>query len=261
MDEMIKKNNGQYNTYEELLVKRDQLTKEAGSIYTSYMKEFGELLLENFELKIECIKKKKMIAYCQAALNHGDVIDVNDMNAQIDKSMALYNMQLKEMMSDKNNADKSTTSPQYKIDRAKRIYRRLVKSIHPDINPLTSENDELRELWERIVIAYRCNDDDELNNLEVLVRKVLKENGETVATPIIDNLDERIANLETEINDIITTEPYTHLDLLSSPEKVQLKKHELNKEIEEYKKYSQELTKILENILSEGGATLTWIQI
>ena len=64
MDDLIKMNDGQYQKYEELLLKRDQLNKDAGSIHTAYMKEFGELLLENFELKIDCIKKKKMIAYC-----------------------------------------------------------------------------------------------------------------------------------------------------------------------------------------------------
>ena len=260
MDELIKKNDGQYGKYEELLLKRDQFLKEAGSVHTAYMKEFGELLLKNFELKIDCIKKKKMISYCQAALNRGGVIDVNDMNRQIEQSMALYNMQLKEMMADKANADKANSSPSYKVERAKRIYRRLAKTIHPDINPLTMDNEELRELWDRIVIAYKCNDDDELDNLEVLVRKVLKENGAEVSTPHIDNIDERIANLEAEINGIITTEPYTYMELLSSQDKIDNKKAELGKEIEEYEKYAKELEEVLRKILYEGGAPLTWIQ-
>ena len=68
MDELIKKENGKYKKYEELLLKRDQLNKEAGAIHTLYIKEFGELLLEDFELKVECIKKKKQISYCQAAI-------------------------------------------------------------------------------------------------------------------------------------------------------------------------------------------------
>ena len=47
--------------YGELLVKRDQYLKEAGSFLTVYTAEFGDLLTANFELKIECIKKKKTI--------------------------------------------------------------------------------------------------------------------------------------------------------------------------------------------------------
>ena len=31
----------------------------------------------------------------------------------------------------------------------KRIYHHLVKKIHPDINPVTNENEELKGLWQR----------------------------------------------------------------------------------------------------------------
>lgn len=261
MNELIKKDDGRYKKYEELLLRRDQLNKEAGSIHTAYIKEFGELLLEDFELKIECIKKKKEISYCQAAINKGKAINVQEMNSKIEQDMSLYNLQLKEMIANKDAADKAKTVPSYKVERAKRIYRRLAKTIHPDINPKIDENEELRDLWERITIAYNCNDDEELDNLEILVRKVLKENGEAVTNVEIDDIDERISRLEHEINCIITTEPYTFSELLSSEERINEKKKALNNEISEYKKYSSELTEMLQKILSDGGATLTWIQI
>ena len=259
MDELIKKENGKYKKYEELLLKRDQLNKEAGAIHTLYIKEFGELLLEDFELKIECIKKKKQISYCQAAINRGETINVQEMNNAIDQSMALYNLQLKEMIANKNAADKSKTSPSYKVERAKRIYRRLAKTVHPDIYPLTNDNEELRDLWDRIVIAYNCNDDEELDNLEILVSKILKENGDVVGNVEIDDINERIKKLEYEINEIITTEPYTYMEILFTEDKVNEKKEILKNEIEEYKKYSSELSEMIQKILSEGGATLTWI--
>jgi iron-sulfur cluster repair protein YtfE (RIC family) len=163
------------------------------------------------------------------------------------------------MIANQDAADKSKTSPSYKVERAKRIYRRLAKTIHPDINPLTNDNEELRDLWDRIVIAYNCNDDEELDNLEILVRKILKENGDAVGNVEIDDIDERIKKLEYEINEIITTEPYTYMDILFTEDKVNEKKEALKKEIEEYKKYSSELSEMLQKILSEGGATLTWI--
>ena len=52
MGELIVKDAGKYKKYEELLLKRDQLNKEAGSLNTAYVKEFGELLLKDFELKV-----------------------------------------------------------------------------------------------------------------------------------------------------------------------------------------------------------------
>ena len=89
----------------------------------------------------------------------------------------------------------------------------------------------------------------------------MKENGEAVTNVEIDDIDERISRLEHEINCIITTEPYTFSELLSSEERINEKKKALNNEISEYKKYSSELTEMLQKILSDGGATLTWIQI
>lgn len=263
MGELIVKDAGKYKKYEELLLKRDQLNKEAGSLNTAYVKEFGELLLKDFELKVECIKKRKMIAYCLAAVNHGEAIDVADMNAKIAHEMAIYELQLKQMASEKEEADKQKASPRYKVERAKRIYRRIAKLIHPDINPAAAAIEEIGELWGRVVIAYHCNDDEELDNLEILVRRVLKEHGSELGAGgqvEIEDIDDRIALLEEQINTIITTEPYVWRELLESPEKIEARRAEIEHEIEESKKYSEELSKILQDIIAGGGAPIAWIQ-
>ena len=261
MDELIFMDGGDYKRYEELLIRRDRLLKEAESIHISYIQEFGELQLKDFELKVECIRIKKEISYCQQALNRGKVIDADEMRRVIEESMALYNMQLQELLAAKNAADTAKTSPAFKVERAKRCYRRLAKLIHPDIYPEVMENEELRDLWNRIVIAYKCNDDEELEDLETLVRMALQKEGVDLGEPNIENLAAKISKLEDEINDILTSEPYIWEDLLSDPDKVSTKKEELNKSIEEYTKYKEELQKILEDLLSEGGATLAWIKI
>ncbi|MBP5261755.1 MAG: hypothetical protein J6Z43_06490 [Clostridiales bacterium] len=257
MNGLVRKSNGIYKEYEDLLLRRDQLLREAGSIKIAYMKEFGEYLLEAFELKIDCIRLKKMIAFCQAAINRGELVDEAEMNEQISRSMALYEMQLKEMITEKIDAELAGKAPAYKAERARRIYRRLAKMIHPDISPLISENEHLRDLWERIVIAYNCCDDEELGNLEVLVRKVIRDSGTEIGTPDIDNIDERIARLEEEINNILTTEPYTYAQVLSSPEQIDAKLEEITCEIQEYSDYREELTEVLKELLDEGG-TPTW---
>ncbi|MBQ1488252.1 MAG: hypothetical protein IIZ41_05775 [Lachnospiraceae bacterium] len=60
--------------YEEILVKRDQLLKEANSIKLAYHKEFGDLLLKAFEMKIAFIREKKRIRYAQAMVNRGECV-------------------------------------------------------------------------------------------------------------------------------------------------------------------------------------------
>ena len=247
MNELIIREDGKYKKYEDLLLKRDQLYKEAGSIYSVYMETFGDLLLQDFEIKVECIKQRKMIAYCLQAVNHGETIDVAQMNEMISHEMAIYEQQLNQMALEKAEADKQKKSPVYKVERAKRIYRRLAKLIHPDINPAAASIKEISELWE-------------LDNLEILVRKVLRDNGELISGANIDNVDERIARLEEEINTILTTEPYVFYELLSSPERIAARKDEIKKAIEENRKFSEELSMILRDIIAGGGVPLTWIQ-
>ena len=258
MDELIRKDQGLYKKYEELLLKRDQLYREAGSISTAYIREFGALMIEDFELKVECIKKKKMIAYCQAAVNRGQAIDVESMKKEIEMSMKLYTMQLQKMLEDKKRADKASKSPLYRIERAKRIYRRLAKLVHPDLNPKTEEDQELSDLWNRIVIAYNCNDDKELENLEILVLAYLKKAGIPTETPDIENLEERIEKLEMEINQILTTEPYIYKEFFESKERIAARKAELREEIEDYREYSESLSEMLLYLMCEEGTVFTW---
>ncbi|SCW68511.1 hypothetical protein SAMN02910456_02580 [Ruminococcaceae bacterium YRB3002] len=263
MNELILRDTGDYKKYEELLLKRDQLYKEACSIQCSYLKEFGALLLEDYELKVECIRIKKKIAYCQAAIAHGNLLDVEAMERTVAAAMAAYETEIKRMISDKAAADKASVSPSYKVERAKRIYRRLAKILHPDLCAAVTENEELRALWERIVIAYHANDDVELENLEVLVRLKMKELGDLTdgAFTVIGNIEERIAAIEAEINDIVTTEPYVYIGLMSSEARIAEKKAELQKEIDEYKKYCAELSEVLRQMIDEGGGDLTWVQV
>lgn len=65
--ERVENDNTRVNEYEELLLKRDQLFRESGSYMTAYTQEFGDMITANFELKVECIKKKRPSATAAGA--------------------------------------------------------------------------------------------------------------------------------------------------------------------------------------------------
>ena len=71
---------GDYPKYESLLLQRDQLKKEALLYRRAYIHEFGKLINQVFEKKIECIRIKKSIAFCLLAKNHGKKPDIAAMN-------------------------------------------------------------------------------------------------------------------------------------------------------------------------------------
>lgn len=256
--EVFDNEQAKYDEYWELLVRRDQLFKEAGSYMAVYTAEFGDLITANFELKIECIKKKKMISYCRRRMNRDLAIDADRMKEEIEQEMNLYYFQLQEMINDTENAKKAENVGEYRFQRAKKIYRRLAKLLHPDINRKTMEDENLKELWTRIATAYQLSDVDELDDLEVLVHKTLDEMGDKDVEIDFSDIEERIERVERQINEILTTEPYTYGEILNDDEKKAAFLEQLKAEHDDYEQYLEILTKSLEEMLSAGGATLVW---
>ena len=243
--DLIKSTDSKYEEYENLLLERDQITKEAGQIWTVYLQLFGKLITDNYEEKLECIKCKKTIAYYQNALNHGGVVDSAAMEKYMEQEMAEYYANLRRMLKENEDANNAGTSTPYEVARAKTLYRRLAKLIHPDINPETDHSKELQELWQRILIAYHHNDVKELSELEVLVRKVLKELGSEDVKVDIPDIEEKIEALKSEIEGIKQTEPYCLRYLVEDEEAAEKKKTELREELETYQKYHKELNEVI----------------
>ena len=247
-----------FEEYADLLTSRDQLLKDAETYRLNYYKEFGEQLIENFELKLECIKLKKSINYCRRVLNRGENINVNSMNEAVEKEMTLYRVQLADLKGELRAADNSTTVDAFTASRAKKIYRRLSKLIHPDVNAKTETNETLRDLWERISEAYRTSNVDELEDLEILVRKALEDLGDEGFEIDMEGIEDRIDRIERQINDIVTSEPYTYREILGSKERIEDFRKQLTEEHSDYEKYLETLKKALNEILLGKGISTTW---
>ena len=255
----VKAENTQYDEYEELLLERDQARKEAGQIWTMYVKTFGQLMTEIFEEKIACIRQKKRIAYYQAAVNRGETIDADALEKKLEEEMASHQAELRRMIEEHRRCAEAGTSTFYEVERSKTLYRRLAKLLHPDIRPETDRESVLMNLWIRITEAYGRNDVKALAELEVLARKALKDlEIDGVTNVEIPDLEERISRVRDEIEEIKTKEPYTYRALLEDEEAAEKKKQELQKELEEYRNNHKELTEIAEKILREGGIEIVW---
>ncbi len=111
----------------------------------------------------------------------------------------------------------------------------------------------MRELWQRILIAYHHNDVKELSELEVLVRKELKELGLDDVKADIPDIEEKIEALKDEIQMIMGTEPYSLSYLVEDEEASEKKKAELQKELESYQEYHKQLEAVIQEMLESGG--------
>ena len=124
------------------------------------------------------------------------------------------------------------------------------------MNPKTNEIPELKELWQRIVVSYRANDLEELEEAEILVNKFLVDHHLDGNEIKIQDIDTKIEKLKEQIQKIKETNPYLYRFLLQDQEAVQNKKRELQKELEEYRVYEQELDQLLEQMMKNGVSFL-----
>lgn len=243
--------------YEKLLFERDRVKKEADNYLRLYIHEFGELITELFRKKISCIEKKKMISYCQAAVNYGKLINIEEMNRYIEIEMSDYQQQLNDMMENNKTCKDLDTISQNEYLKIKRLYRKIAKKIHPDLNPVTENSPALSELWINVMNAYHRNDLESLEQLEVQINSVLRETGIPTDETDIPDIEDKIQSLENEIETILSTDPYQYKFILDDEGLVKEKKEELSKEIEIYSNYENQLKDILKSLI-ERGAKFTW---
>lgn len=255
--EIIKIKNADYSRYEELLLMRDQLRKEARIYHGLYVREFGDLHLALFEKQIACIRKKKLIGYYQMALNRGEAIDQTVIEALLQKEMLAYQEQLQGMIAEREAAKKITEISSVTLLQIKRIYRRIAKQLHPDINPKTSEIPELFELWNVVVTAYNSNSLKDMEEAEILVNKALEQIGLGLTEIEIPDLAKKIEAVEEEIRRIRETDPWQYKYLLDDEEAVEEKKRDLNEQIKNYEDYETELDDAIDELL-KSGVKIIW---
>ena len=247
MTELIKVKNTSYILYEELLLKRENLKKEGEQFYISYLQIFGELMTESFQKKIECIRKKKMIAYCQRCMNQGKDINSMDLNRFIQDEMESYEEELKLMTENAKAAAKAKDLSAEQILMIKDLYYRLARRIHPDMHPELADDKNVQDYWNQIVIAYQHNQLSELEELEVMVNAYLEKKQSNTDEIVIVDVEDKTKRIEREIEHIISVKPYTYRFILEDEKKREEQKAAFQKDIDEYSQYSLELDDVLKN--------------
>ncbi len=227
--------------YEELLLRRDNLRKQAEQYQISYFREFGDLMVESFRIRIDCIKKKKIIAYCQQQVNHGKAINGAQLDHFITREMLDYQNDLEAMIARNKAVREAGRVSEHELFRIKKIYHGLAKLIHPDLHPELEGDPKIREFWNRIVIAYEHNQLDDIEDLDFQVRQYLESIGGGAADVAIPDLDKKIRRVEDDIENIISTEPYLYKLLLADAEAVEARKAEIREEIRSYTEYAKQL--------------------
>ena len=129
-----------------LLACRDELENTIiPNIEADYRLVVGGLELELFSLKIEVGRLSRTTGLAQAAINRGQAPYWADIEIQLTVEFAQWQAEMDQKAAELNQAKDradSLLSPEDSL-KAKELYHRLVKRLHPNLNPDQAKADKM----------------------------------------------------------------------------------------------------------------------
>lgn len=118
----------------------------------------------------------------------------------------------------------------------KKLYRKIVKALHPDINPDVSEAQV--QLFDNAVSAYKSGDLETLRIIgEMVGNNPLPEQHKDAMAQLVEErerLQGLLKSIRESIDNIKSEYPYTMKDILEDTERTKQKKQELENILEQY---------------------------
>lgn len=223
-----------------LLLERDELQFViCKNIETEYMLKLGSIEYKAYEAQCAALRLKRKIDLIQTKKNRQEKIIISAIEETLDEEFAEYQKQLDEQI-DKVNAAIKRSKAEVLSDEEnkelKKLYRKIAKALHPDINPDVSEAQV--QLFDNAVSAYKSGD---LGTLRIISEMVgnnpLPEQHKDAMTQLVEErerLEGLLESIRESIENIKSEYPYTMKDILEDTKKTEQKKQELESVIEQY---------------------------
>lgn len=223
-----------------LLLERDELQFViCKNIETEYMLKLGSIEYKAYEAQCLSLRLKRKIELIQAKKNRQEKVIISAIEETLDTEFAEYQKQLDEQINKMNDAlkrSKAEVLTDEENKKLKKLYRKIVKALHPDINPDVSETQV--NLFDNAVQAYKNGD---LNTLKIIGEMVgnspLPEQHKDALTQLNEE-KERLQNLLKAIRDSIeqikSKFPYTMKEIIEDEEQTEQKKKELENILSQY---------------------------
>lgn len=240
-----------------LIMEKDEMVYHiCPSIESDYMLKIGTLEYKAFEFQCKILRIKRKIELIQQKFNRQEAVILPLIEEQLDKEYAEYEVKLKEKLNSLNDAIAYSQGKELSaedVKELKRIYRKIVKRLHPDMNPDITETEH--KLFLNAVAAYKNGDLKTLKSLEILLDEISDEIEDYSSIEYLKDkreaLKKHIDSLLSYIEKIKKSFPYNQKEFLQDDEKVAKKQAEINNIIEQYKEmykhYEEKLNVLLGN--------------
>ena len=223
-----------------LFLEQDELRLvECPNIEMAYMLALGGLEYKVYEAQCAYLRLRRKTEMIQARINRQEPVDLKAIDDTLDIEFTEFREKLNEQIKKMNDAiDRSQAGTLFGEEAAelKRLYRRIVKALHPDLHPDISE--EKARLFDRAVRAYKNGDLGTMRIIDVMVtHETMDEEQEDPMRFLVkerDRLNALIGKVKENISAIKSKYPYTMKKLISDKAKIAERKAELEEMLKQY---------------------------
>jgi len=224
-------------------------------LQAEYMLSIGKLEYAIYEYQCKILRAKRKIEIIQASLNREQSYNIEEIEKQLDNEYQNYTKKLLEKQKEIESARLKNSNygkplTEEEASELKKIYTKIVKKLHPDINPNTTE--EQHGQFADAVNAYKNANLSELRIIYLLLEK-------TSVTETENSMDKLKTKKEllfnekkyllNEIQKIKETFPYAVNDLLQDEAKLNSKIDELSHQLTEYQEQYNDIENRLKDTL------------
>ena len=243
MEHKIRKQEDLYKRYVRLLLEKEKIVKTNFQVQQRFIELFGDLRLEMLKVEIEIAKIKKEMEYLVRKKNRNESYALEEMDDFVNQALEGMKAQYERMKEEQAQLKNKKMLSQEEVKEVKRLYRRLVKLVHPDLNP--HQTKEQKELWHQLQKAYRNNDLAWLRELNVLI--VLKTKGHEEVE--IEDLEDKIEAVREEIALLKEEDLYQMRELVFDEEWIDAYKEQYERERSDFEVYLRSLQKEKEKLI------------
>lgn len=243
MELKIRKQEDLYKRYVRLLLEKERIVKTNFQVQQRFIELFGDLRLEMLKVEIEIAKIKKEMEYLVRKKNRNESYDLEEMDDFVNQALEGMKAQYERMKEEQTQLKNKKMLSQEEVKEVKKLYRRLVKLVHPDLNP--HQTKEQKELWHQLQEAYRNNDLVWLRELNVLI--VFKTKGHEEVE--IEDLEDKIEVMREEIALLKEEDLYQMRELVFDEEWIEAYKEQYERERSDFEVYLRSLQKEKEKLI------------